>query len=65
MEATLINRLEPSLGIPTIRVRVSRFWAFRDQNDESNLHHLGLVLLDRTVSSLESLLTVHTHIFPL
>lgn len=56
MATTLISKLEPGLGNPTIRLRVSRFWEFRDQNDENILYHLGLVLVDGTVSSLESLL---------
>jgi hypothetical protein len=52
MVTTLISKLEPGLGNPTIRLRVSRFWEFRDQNDENILYHLGLVLVDGTGASI-------------
>nr|BAC10358.1 replication protein-like [Oryza sativa Japonica Group] len=42
-----IASLEPGDGNPTLRIRISRLWEYRDQNDESILHYIGLVLVDQ------------------
>lgn len=49
MNQLLIPDLEHGYNNPPICVRVSRFWEYRDQNDEETLHNLSLVLVDEKV----------------
>lgn len=50
-----IASLELGDGNPTLRIRISRLWEYHDQNDETNLHHIGLVLVDQKVICLKPL----------
>lgn len=54
MAEVLIPDLEQGDGNPTIIVRVSRLWEYRDQNDETIVHNISLVLLDKKVPSRNS-----------
>lgn len=54
MAEVLIPDLEQGDGNPTIIVRVSRLCEYRDQNDETIVHNISLVLLDKKVPSRNS-----------
>ncbi|KAF0903143.1 hypothetical protein E2562_025728, partial [Oryza meyeriana var. granulata] len=46
MGDTLLSKLIQGDENERICVRVSRFWEFHDQRDETTVLHLGLVLID-------------------
>ncbi|KAF0911748.1 hypothetical protein E2562_011744 [Oryza meyeriana var. granulata] len=52
MDYSLLFDLEQSDQNPCICVRVSRLWEFYDQNDETTVLHLGLVLVDEEGTSI-------------
>jgi replication factor A1 len=54
MADRLIPGLMPGSCSETICVRVSRLWDFYDPQDESNLLHCDLVLIDEEVRLLTS-----------
>jgi replication factor A1 len=53
MAYSMLSKLELGADNPRICVRVSRLWEFANPNDETQLLHLGLVLIDQEVSSSE------------
>jgi replication factor A1 len=55
MAYSMLSKLELGADNPRICVRVSRLWEFANPNDETQLLHLGLVLIDQEVSSSEHL----------
>ncbi len=49
MAHALISQLYPGDSDKKILARVSRLWHFRDLNDDTNILHTDLVLLDEVV----------------
>ena len=49
MGINFISDLRPGLCSNTICVRVSRLWEYRGKNDEDQIKHLDMVLIDEKV----------------
>jgi replication factor A1 len=49
MGINFISELRPGLCSNTICVRVSRLWEYRGKNDEDQIKHLDMVLIDEKV----------------
>lgn len=51
MNITPLSDVQPRILDYTICVRISRMWEYRGPNEENEIIHLDLVLIDSTVFS--------------
>lgn len=49
MEITPISQLRPGKLNYALHVRISRMWEFRGTNEQNDIKHLDLVLIDQKV----------------
>ena len=51
MDITLLSNLRPGVFNYTICVRISRMWEFHGKNNDEEIKHLDLVVIDEKVNS--------------